>query len=100
MIFFSFSQLYHGIGKHLLTEGYTMEGSMDRNRKCVCGNPMTAVEWKNQRVCYRCGRTKALHEIELVRRVKYAGDIYDALLELGWDADTAASFLNSIPDAE
>lgn len=73
---------------------------MDQQKTCVCGHPMTATEWKNQWVCHRCGRTKPLHKIELVRRVKYAGDVYDALLELGWDANTAASFLNSIPDAE
>lgn len=73
--------------------------SQARRKKCVCGNLMTAVEWKNQWVCLRCGRTKLLHEIEIASRLKFAGDVYDALLELGWDADTAASFLDRIPDA-
>lgn len=72
---------------------------MEQHKKCVCGYPMTAAEWKNQWVCHRCGRTKPLHEIQPVERVKYAGDIYDAFLDLGWDGDTAAAFLNSIPDA-
>ena len=44
---------------------------------------MTAADWKHQWVCHQCGRTKPLHELELVDRLKCAGDIYDALLELG-----------------
>lgn len=76
-----------------------MEGGMGMQKKCVCGNLMTAAEWKNQWVCHRCGRTKPLCKIEITQRVKYAGDVYEALLELGWDEDTAASFLDSIPDA-
>lgn len=72
---------------------------MEKQKKCVCGHPMTAAEWKNQWVCHRCGRTKILHEPEFEHRIKYAGDVYKALLDLGWDGDTAASFLDSIPDA-
>ena len=81
------------------TESYTTEGNMDQQKKCVCGHPMTAAEWKNQWVCHRCGRTKVLHEPEFEHRIKYAGDVYKALSELGWDDDTAASFLDNIPDA-
>ena len=74
---------------------------MDQKKTCVCGHPMTAAEWKNQWVCHRCGRTKPLHKTTtIVLRVKYARDVFEALLELGWDADTAASFLDSIPDAK
>lgn len=40
-----------------------------------------------------------MSEIKLVKRVKYAGDVHTALMKLGWDAETAASFLDSIPDA-
>jgi len=29
-------------------------------KKCVCGQQMTKAEWKNQWVCYRCGRTEPL----------------------------------------
>lgn len=79
---------------------YTTKRNENEQKACICGGYMIAAEWKNQWVCHRCGRTKPLREIELVRRAKYAGDVYDALLELGWDADTAASFLDSIPDAE
>lgn len=35
---------------------------MAESKKCVCGNEMTAVEWKHQWVCHRCGRTKPLEE--------------------------------------
>lgn len=73
---------------------------MDQKKVCVCGHPMTATEWKNQWVCHRCGRTRPLYEIEIVRCVKYAEDIYNALLELGWDAGAATTFLDNIPDAE
>ena len=38
-------------------------------------------------------------EIELKRRVKYAGDVHSELLKAGWDCCTAAEFLNNIPDA-
>ena len=38
--------------------------------------------------------------IKIKRRVKYAGDVHQALVDLGWDACTAADFLNSIPDAD
>lgn len=59
---------------------------------------MTAAEWKNQWVCHRCGRTSSLHKI--ARRIVYAEDIYKALLELGWEADTAKLLLDNLPDAE
>lgn len=39
-------------------------------------------------------------EIELKRRVKYAGDVHSELLKAGWDCCTAAEFLNNIPDAD
>ena len=39
-------------------------------------------------------------EIELKRRVKYAGDVHAELLKAGWDCCTAAEFLNNIPDAD
>lgn len=39
-----------------------------------------------------------MDEIMLCKRIKYAGDVYKALLELEWDIDTAAAFLDSIPD--
>lgn len=35
--------------------------------------------------------------IKLVKRIKYAGDVHSALMELGWDAKTAAAFLDDIP---
>lgn len=35
----------------------------------------------------------------LVVRTKYAGDVYKALVELGWEPDTAEAFLDEIPDA-
>lgn len=38
--------------------------------------------------------------IKLVKRIKYAGDVHSALMELGWDAKTAAAFLDDIPDAD
>lgn len=31
---------------------------------------------------------------------KYAGDVHSALVALGWDLDTAAEFLDRIPDAK
>ena len=39
-------------------------------------------------------------EIELKRRIKYAGDVHAELLKAGWDCCTAAEFLNNIPDAD
>ena len=39
-------------------------------------------------------------EVELERRVKYAGDVHTELLKAGWDCCTAAEFLNNIPDAD
>ena len=39
-------------------------------------------------------------KITLVKRVKYAGDVHSALVALGWDLDTAAAFLDRIPDAK
>lgn len=41
-----------------------------------------------------------MSEIKLVKRFKYAGDVHAALMQLGWDAKTAAAFLDSIPDAD
>lgn len=41
-----------------------------------------------------------MSEIKLVKRIKYAGDVHAALMELGWDAKTAAAFLDSIPDTD
>lgn len=41
-----------------------------------------------------------MSEIKLVKRIKYAGDVHAALMQLGWDAKTAAAFLDSIPDAD
>lgn len=41
-----------------------------------------------------------MSEIKLVKRIKYAGDVHAALMELGWDAKTAAAFLDDIPDAD
>ena len=38
--------------------------------------------------------------IKLVKRIRYAGDVHSALMELGWDAKTAAAFLDDIPDAD
>lgn len=39
-------------------------------------------------------------KITLVKRVKYTGDVHSALVALGWDIDTAAAFLDRIPDAK
>ena len=39
-------------------------------------------------------------EIELVKRVKYAGDVYKRLLKCGFDIDNAVLFLEGIPDAD
>lgn len=39
-------------------------------------------------------------KIELVKRVKYAGDIHKKLVELGWDLETAALFCDDLPDAD
>ena len=41
-----------------------------------------------------------MSKIKLVKRIKYAGDVHAALMELGWDAKTAAAFLDDIPDAD
>ena len=41
-----------------------------------------------------------MSEIKLVKRIKYAGDVHAALMELGWDSETAAAFLDSIPDVD
>ena len=37
-------------------------------------------------------------KIKLYKRIKYAGDVHKELLELGWDIETAAAFLDGIPD--
>ena len=40
-------------------------------------------------------------QIHLKRRVKNAGDVFNALTErAGWDIETAAAFLDSISDAD
>lgn len=39
-------------------------------------------------------------KITLHKRIKYAGDLFDKLCELGWDIDTAAAFCDAIPDAD
>ena len=39
-------------------------------------------------------------EIALVKRVKYAGDVYKRLSEGGFDIDNAVLFLEGIPDAD
>ena len=39
-------------------------------------------------------------EIALVKRVKYAVDVYKRLLEGGFDIDNAVLFLEGIPDAD
>lgn len=39
-------------------------------------------------------------EIALLKRVKYAGDVYKRLLECGFDIDNAVLFLEGIPDAD
>ena len=41
-----------------------------------------------------------MSEIKLAKRIKYAGDVHAALMELGWDAETAAAFLADITDAD
>lgn len=41
-----------------------------------------------------------MSEIKLVKRIKFAGDVHAALMELGWDAEIAAAFLHSIPDTD
>lgn len=38
-------------------------------------------------------------EIKIERRVKYAGDVFAALVDAGWEPEAAGSFLNSFPDA-
>lgn len=38
-------------------------------------------------------------EIKIHKRVKYAGDVHKALLESGWDVETATAFVNNLPDA-
>lgn len=41
-----------------------------------------------------------IDEIKLKKRYKYAGDIFTALIEIGFDDETAEAFLNDIKDAE
>lgn len=41
-----------------------------------------------------------MSEIKLWRRVKYAGDVHRALLDLGWELDAATAFVEALPDAE
>lgn len=39
-------------------------------------------------------------ELKLSKRYKFAGDIMQELLDIGFDLETATDFLNSIPDAD
>ena len=39
-------------------------------------------------------------EIKLKKRYKYAGDIFQKLIGIGFDVETATDFLNNIKDAE
>ncbi len=39
-------------------------------------------------------------KIKLRKRAKFAGDIFNALIEAGWTSETASSFCDSIPDAD
>ena len=39
-------------------------------------------------------------EIKLKKRYKAAGDVFNALLAVGFDPETASSFLNDINDAD
>ena len=39
-------------------------------------------------------------EIKLTRRVKYAGDIVNGLIDAGWDFERAILFVNNLPDAK
>lgn len=39
-------------------------------------------------------------EIQLKKRYKSAGDVFNALLAVGFDPETASSFLNDINDAD
>ena len=39
-------------------------------------------------------------EIKLQKRYKYVGDIYEKLIDIGFDIQTAPIFLNDIKDAD
>lgn len=41
-----------------------------------------------------------MSKIKLRQRVKYAGDVHRALLDLGWELDTATAFVEALPDAD
>lgn len=41
-----------------------------------------------------------MSKIKLYQRVKYAGDVHRALLDLGWELDTATAFVEALPDAD
>lgn len=41
-----------------------------------------------------------MDEIKLNKRCKYAGDIFQKLIDIGFDIETATDFLNNIKDAE
>lgn len=41
-----------------------------------------------------------MSEIKSHLRVKYAGDVHRALLDLGWELDAATAFVEALPDAE
>lgn len=38
--------------------------------------------------------------INLKKRYKYAGDVFNELLKAGWDLEVALAFVNNIPDAD
>ena len=63
-------------------------------------NPAIAEQVRRtaERLKDKGGMTMA--EIALVKRVKYAGDVYKRLLEGGFDIDNAVLFLEGIPDAD
>lgn len=75
-------------------------GSISRGEFGSCGNPVS--------ISFGCSRFLADgsetvqsdgNTPQLVIRTKYAGDVYTALVELGWEPDVAAAFLDEIPDA-
>ena len=39
-------------------------------------------------------------EIKLKKRYKYVGDIFQKLIDIGFDIETATAFLNNIKDAD
>ena len=41
-----------------------------------------------------------MDEIKLNKRCKYAGDIFQKLIDIGFDIETATDFLNEVEDAD